>query len=98
MEEFRITREMVQRVALHGACYVPKLGRPISSIPQRHLIWVDEIVLSQDDRRKLPIPLWALSGSGYGEGSGEGSVYGSVEGYGEGYGDGSGYGEGYGEK
>ena len=93
-----VTKELAIKAVLLGACAMPIIGTPISSLPQSDLIWANERGLDAES----PRPAWALSrkgsGSGYGDGYGYGygSGSGSGDGYGYGYGSGSGYGSGYG--
>ena len=86
-----ITKEHVVRVALFGACKLPRLGSHISEYKQSDLIWVEK-VLTDLERKELKRPLWTYSG--YGSGSGYGN--GNGDGYGDGNGNGDGDGYGYG--
>ena len=86
-----ITKEMVTKTILFGACRVPEIGTRIEQIPQSDLLWAERMLPIKGV--DLRIPLWILSG--YGSGSGDGYGYGAGAGYGDGYGDGDG--DGYGK-
>lgn len=107
MGDLKIKPEWVERAKAAKACSVPPPGTPVSSLSQSQLVWAeDNQILSQADLEAagITVPLWCLSGSGYGYGSGYGSGYGygygdgSGDGSGDGYGSGSGDGDGYGEE
>lgn len=71
MECLTVTKDIAIRAILSGACYVPKIGTPVSEIPAGDLIW-SERMFSKTELEKMKIPLWVLSGYGYGDGSGYG--------------------------
>src|ERR1017187_6960815 len=100
MDLLTVTKDMAVRCILFGACYVPKIGKPISEIPVNDLIW-SEKMFNPQEIKAFGVPLWALSSSGYGDGDGYsdgyGYGYGSGSGSGDGYGDGSGSGDGSGD-
>src|ERR1017187_4287122 len=91
MDLLTVSKDMAVRCILFGACYVPKIGKPISEIPVNDLIW-SEKMFNPQEIKDFGGPLCALSSSGYGDCYSDG--YGS--GYGSGSGDGDGYGDGYG--
>ena len=93
MELLKVNKEYAIRAILFGACYVPKIGKSISEIPVNDLIWAEKM-FSPTEIKEFGVPLWTLSGDGYG--SVDGSVDGSGSGYGYGYVDGSGDGSGSG--
>ena len=91
--EVIVTREMLLTARLLGACEdLPKIGDPISSVPQSQLFWVHQraqyFALPQIPNPLGVLPAWVLAGVGYGYGDGVGYGYGY--GYGDGYGDGVG--------
>src|SRR3990167_6338489 len=88
-----ITKEMVTKTILFGACRVPEIVTRIEQIPQSDLLWEERMLPIKGV--DLRIPLWTLSGYGYGAGAGDGD--GAGYGYGDGYGDGDGDGAGYGD-
>ena len=78
-----LTKELAIKAILHGACGVPDIGTPISSLSTHQLIWAeDRGIIPPELTEALGLPGWLLSGSGYGYGSGYG------DGYGDGYGSG----------
>ena len=81
MDLLTVTKDMAIRCILFGACYVPKIGKPVSEISTGDLIWAKKM-FSDAELKAFGQPLWTFSGSGSGYGSG----------YGYGYGDGYGYG------
>ena len=94
-----VTKDMALRILLHGACEAPKIGRKISLFSTSDLVWVENkgIFEPQEVKQISELPIWLLSGDGYGDGDGSGYGYGSGDGSGYGYGsgDGYGYGDGY---
>ncbi len=106
MELLKVTRDIVIRCILFGACKIPKVGDLFNAYSFSELVWAERI-FSPTELKAFRVPLWVLSGygsgygygdgSGYGYGSGSGYGYGSGSGYGYGYGSGYGYGYGYGD-
>ena len=72
------TKEIALKAVLHGACKIPKVGRPIQRFSRSELIWVEESFYKNPTGK---IPLWCMA-----DGSGDGSGYGSGYGCGDGYG------------
>src|SRR3990167_5312582 len=89
-----VTRDMALRIALHGACFIPEIGRNVSKFNTFDLIWVEDKKIFDKAEVKSELPLWALSVEGFGNG------YGYKNGYGDFYldGDGNGNGNGYGDR
>lgn len=73
-----VTKDMVLRVLLHGACSgsIPKVGQKLSSFTTNDLIWVENRKLYTQEEIKntigVSLPLWVMSGNGYGNGNGYG--------------------------
>lgn len=86
-----VTRDMALRIALHGACFIPEIGRNVSKFNTFDLIWVEDKKIFDKAEVKSELPLWALSVEGFGNGYGYG--YGNF--YLDGYGNGNGYGNEY---
>ncbi len=94
-----VTAEAIEAALRAGGCSAEAAkwspGDDLSAASQANLAWFEEHcpdAVPPD----LPCPLWALSGSGYGDGYGSGYGYGDGDGSGYGYGSGGGYGYGYG--
>jgi len=81
-----VTQEHCLLAKLHGACEVPEVGTPISSLSFSQLVWCERLPFTYGNR-----PLWT-----YGSGDGFG-CFGSGDGFGSGYGDALGSGYGYGD-
>ena len=98
MENFVIDKYDVAKVILFGACEnrIPRVGTKLETLPTSDLIWAEERLLPIKGFKNR-LPLWVLSGSGYGYGDGYGYGSGDGYGYGSGDGDGSGSGDGYGD-
>jgi len=98
MGEFtvEVTQEIADRARRWGACSVPAVGTPVDRLTFSQLVWVDEqdlLLPHEASRLTNPVdvvfgslPIWARSGSGYGDGYGYGSGYGSGDGHGSGAG------------
>ena len=62
-----ITKEIAIRAVLFGACKIPPVGARISEFSTSDLIWAEKI-LTQEEKKKMTLPLWVQSenGDGYG--------------------------------
>lgn len=91
----KLTKEMVIKVVLYGACRIPEESMDIADIKQQDLIWAENNIMGLPE---FDLPVWCMSNSGfgYGNGYGYGYGYGFGNGYGDGDGDSDGYGDGYG--
>ena len=92
MDKLIVTDYWRNKAAQHGACSdgLPKVGTTVSLIPHNNLVWAFEMLLPDNIAAESPVPIWALSRSGYGDSAGYGYGYGDGYGYSNGDGNGDG--------
>lgn len=69
MEILKVTKDIVIRAILFGACKTPAVGTPVSVFSSDELSWA-ECLFTQKEMNVFERPLWTLSGYGSGDGSG----------------------------